>query len=54
MIIACDWNKDLSKDHDFISEIGKINLILPDIPTNYTYKTGNRESKIDFYAFSKD
>ena len=49
LVIACDWNKDISADEQISNEIKSLGLKI--IPNNskHTFQRGEIKSKIDFF-----
>ena len=54
VIIAGDFNKNISEESHLIEELDKYNLKIVSPDCDYTYKSGKNTSKIDFYIVSKE
>jgi len=54
IVIAADWNKDIERDEEILIDFKGLGLKVVPIPVDFTYCSGNRMSKIDFFVASKD
>ena len=50
LIMACDWNKNLNEDEQIISQYLKIQ----DYSSDFSFKIGKKQSKIDFFVISQN
>jgi hypothetical protein len=54
LIIACDFNKDIVQNQQFVEELKQFQLKIIEGDYEYSFKLGKKQSKIDYFILSNN